>query len=1396
MNVDLSVKYMLEGIGPSSFSISDIINSGPIAEILSESGIKSLIGNSSVAVSVKSDRISTSLGFAIPAFLPIPREISFPYSTALGVYGGIPTPREKAIEVEVNGFNIIRTDSLIVVNTSMLVLPVNSESAATALSQSLNPALSHLPAASSIGLKDFAFMPVGTTKKFRWCDELFAGQIINFGIPAICKECFLYSSIMEGVTRVTVTDLVTFQNLDIAQLDDGPGFSAKGGLKVALSSISIDLGSFHLGTSIESSDFAAFDLPNGINFSPSAVITRLDSRILFHKSPEISSKAQNLIDTFVSAKPSPSYLGIKGLSFGESASKNIITFSKLAIDINTSSLIELMKSRTSETDLINVMLGYTKPNMVKLNSVDFAVESSSDVNLKLSSDIKNPFPAVSLSIGSIHIQSLIAGTNLVGINISPIALKSGNESPLQLQISMKLSDGSSGVSQKVAKLLNGITNSAPIHDILLGITGLKIYGKSSESIIDQFSTLKVELEAETLSTISTSSSDVLSLLDYSAILPTENQLSLSEFKPDLKYVQMNVIENGSLKFGVDFGYANPLPLAIKLPYFSLIAKISGEDLVQVEVSSIELLRTSSTMKPRLNLLFSKTDGISSTLSIFLENFLSGRNENSIGVREITFGTPEMRNNILRNTDLDVTKFIHAYLSIGLKVKEYAETTVDKILSLSALSQTNSLSGMNSSTTSGTGSRSLITISGPLGTELIVDKADLSFQKDKIISTTVDSTLKLPFEVDMSIPYISLSTDFDGQKFCGLEILGLIIKGSGLPKMSLKNSISFKDSDNEPLAIKISEIANQFTYDQVLTGFINVGNIYIGVNQADRISAFSKVSFGLPLEKLASPFRTVQISSSLEDMVKLAGKFDIRATQMGLEALPAHKIKASTVAEFLNPMPLSLNGLGYISASGGIDEVNIVNIKLPGIALSQGQNKISLNVDMEFPSENTIKNKVSSFGKDASNNFGETLQKFMVAGIKLGVSEHDYIHFLERARIGIKSSLIINQHVYDYVLESSFGLDLNVTAITSMAKLKTADVQFYPSSIISAALNAAVSVPFEIFANVPFFEVGSLVDGVLFCKFGMRGLKVSGKGSNDLSLSTKLEIDDTETLANKIGLICDAFTNGKEFPGTVGVLGLQFGVDDTPENVIDTFSLLSLSISLNPIAQKLLKAKIPTFDPSPYISALGLKLSEMKFNTAPGRIIQSSVDAEFTNDFGLSVKGLSYIAATTGIDFSPLVELSANGILIQPGNNHAKVNADLHFPDSPAIKEKVAGFADQLLNNFGNTPEKLTMTGIAFGYDSNHHFKFLQSAIIGFKSSALLNSATLKYVKKEAGLPESISFDYNTLINMAQIKKLHVDGTHDLAVGVGVGIKGIPFKAQAKIGYANFGVLMNSEKYNN
>jgi len=188
-----------------------------IGDLFTLSGVKSILGDSSIALDVSSSDIKLPLGLALPNLAPIPRKFDFLYTTSLDIIGSsVPL-----LHSVVSPISVARTNMAISVNTSVTVMPTNNEQAAKELAAAINPILASTPSASQIGFGNLAFLTEGK-KNLKWADDLFGGRNITIHLPAINKDA-LIESILNSKTDFGITsavrDLITINNMDVARTE-------------------------------------------------------------------------------------------------------------------------------------------------------------------------------------------------------------------------------------------------------------------------------------------------------------------------------------------------------------------------------------------------------------------------------------------------------------------------------------------------------------------------------------------------------------------------------------------------------------------------------------------------------------------------------------------------------------------------------------------------------------------------------------------------------------------------------------------------------------------------------------------------------------------------------------------------------------------------------------------------------------------------------------------------------------------------------------------------------------------------------------------------------------------------------------------------------------------------
>jgi hypothetical protein len=125
--------------------ILDILNGeGSILTPETFDQVQSILGESKISLSVTSDTMRGNFGLKLPVlgFLKPPKSLKFPYQTTLSLFGN----SQKVLQTDVSPIDIVRqSDGGVLIQTEGVLKPENSDAAATALANAINPMLAVNP---------------------------------------------------------------------------------------------------------------------------------------------------------------------------------------------------------------------------------------------------------------------------------------------------------------------------------------------------------------------------------------------------------------------------------------------------------------------------------------------------------------------------------------------------------------------------------------------------------------------------------------------------------------------------------------------------------------------------------------------------------------------------------------------------------------------------------------------------------------------------------------------------------------------------------------------------------------------------------------------------------------------------------------------------------------------------------------------------------------------------------------------------------------------------------------------------------------------------------------------------------------------------------------------------
>ena len=1215
-------------------------------------------------------------------------------------------------------------------------------------------------------------------------------------MPAINIQNILNSQVSSG-GGVSLPKLGGSINLH--QLQDRSGFGVDGELEVpvipGMPDITIDIGFVGVASIVDQSRLIGLELLNGIKYSRAVKRMPINATAVLSKDPQTKSSFVKVGNTITGTGEQFSAVGISNFRIGSSPASQIVTFNKLVIELPA----DFVKSKM--VDMIGKIKA-TNPAessvpLVKLTSANFQMSSGTNLMFECTSLVNNPVKGLSLDIGTLELQLLLDDSTLVALKISPIQLSQG-QSPLTLKVYMKLSDGSNNMDQKVATLVDVVVNKNINSNLLVGVTGIRMSPANAnpEAIVDQVSDMKVNIAiGKILSELgSGDAAPRPSALDITALVPSidldlKNLFSVSS-------AQVAALSGQILSLSSNLNYRNPIPVSASIPFFTIDTIVDGSRIVTTAVTGIEIVQIQGEFQPKINLNFNNDASVPDKVESLYNQLDLKKISSKLEIGGLSFGTEEMKNQLFRFVKLDATSYLQIILD-----KAPSTTNFD-----------------------------------PMAVKLITVNLDKSLQvateftKTKEIRIDAKLPLNSSISIELNIPYFRIDSYLDDSEAFSIGLNDLNTKLVTGQTQPLGINIVIGVHDTEDLSWSIAKLVDSVLKSEKLTGRAGVGGFKIGVSEHDYITAFYKLRVIKEIDLIGgqiirdimrSPPNLPQVPqlSLLSEMVTLQN--------VNIEALIQKAIAVNINAHVANPMNISVKGLNYISNSVGINKAEVVFVELNALndlVVKAGPNNISIGLNMKFSGERISKQMVNTLYQESLEKLGEQKSIFTTTGIQFGVDKENSFKFLSRTVLAYNSNKVINDESVTQVKSIIFAARKNSTLPIAF-KLNEVDVEFSPEKSIDSKVKANIELPFDVTVDVPFIKFGSKLNEHRFFDVGILGATTKAT-SNYIEFTTSLEFHDTPdiassieklvseysvsesstTLVGRLGSQLEVGRDGKfeilETPkeigsgsilmkriidnilGTIGGGFISFGIDATPENLIDIFDQLSLDMSSRDVINTAL-SMVPSFNGSSStpIDNLNLALKNLKGGTAPGRIVKSSFTAQFSNDIGvnISLKGFGFLSVVSGVagdkGAAAVTALQLGGLSILPGNNSIDMNAELFFPPSPNVIDIVGDFSKNILNNFGHTREKLFATGLRFGHSAESSFQFLSKAKFGVESSKFINAHMLQKLISGHNFtaPSADAFGISNV-------KIISSSTGAIVIDSSATVKSVPFTADASIGF--------------
>jgi hypothetical protein len=537
-----------------AFIPKSVVNtiSNPTADLTPEQvqAILDIFGTADLTI--LSETLNARFGINLPLNgLKLPRQFEFPYNITLALYG----ENVKVMQAVFNPFMNQREADILLTDLSGSVSLINTEEASVALSNSVNPIFSRFPTSSVLELRDFGLFNPGKPN-FKWVDVLFGKRNFLLSLPPIDKETFFgvrtgkkppakNSTNLTMVSRSTAGNTVTrlptfedatntisnpapaatetndgtpivdsnstklpflsFSDIDVAQLNDRPGFNVSVSMDANIPrdfpDFYIDIGYFHLDITMESVKMIGIELPKDLRFLPNDKVLEINGTVIFHRDPRFAPLIQSIVDGILKDRSLlPAYVGLTGLVLG--GSKDVVTLNKIVIEMDTNLAVKIVQNlflpqengAYISVDQRPLLDGFRNAPIIAIPNLvpTFSVDSVNGFSLALRTEIFNPLP-LSLSLGRIDLYGYIGDSNLIGTSIAPIEIGIGFTT-LNLGASLSILASFQTIVQTGVLVIDAALHKKYYLDLSAGFTGLKLTPTdafSETAIIDQFENVKI-----------------------------------------------------------------------------------------------------------------------------------------------------------------------------------------------------------------------------------------------------------------------------------------------------------------------------------------------------------------------------------------------------------------------------------------------------------------------------------------------------------------------------------------------------------------------------------------------------------------------------------------------------------------------------------------------------------------------------------------------------------------------------------------------------------------------------------------------------------------------------------------------------------------------------------------
>ncbi|KAF8974076.1 hypothetical protein BGZ46_009817 [Entomortierella lignicola] len=1158
------------------------------------------------------------------------------------------------------------------------------------------------------------------------------------------------------------------------------GASLKNPIGVELPLGQVSMGIWLDGHNLANVTTSNLTLPAGT--APVNVTATID--IASGANSDIQSSIQNLVTSYVGGNtpngPPPSLqisnLTVSGTSLG-------VEPINVPTQLTPAAPIPVSNTTTSSTTPPVIGLGsIIDPNATltwpTLQKVIVKASSGAELSAGVGFSWYNPLnididiPYVSIDVGLDGVRIVTVGIN--SIHLSPgnmtadtiVDLKFNNDPQASVQVGKFVHDWLAG----------NLDQTLNVGNLTFGASGSNVSDIYNE-LNTLFSGITIDIPMINISTIAINAM-VESLIQPYLPFPIDiSNLGGSAGSSLLNYIKSLAISTAAghtLLISPQIEIPFPFQLDLNIPYLSLDINLNNNLLGQLFLANlVGSGQGNVSISVGVGIVFSEP---SPQIPATIEQLVNG----------LTIGTP-----------YNITAGV-GNLAIGMSPSDAINTLNDLNIALpisSLVKGTINLNNILSGTTSNfnvTVANDIISIKVGSLAQLTVHSASLDVLPGNMVTAGINLDVFLGLPVVANIGYFGVQLALDGAPLAGVGLTsGLDYQGG---TVNMNAGVALSIGTGPAIRTNVANLVNAIIAKQTVNSTVGISGIVIGQNSTDIITALSGVAVQLPLGGLIGGATTALPTIPSNFLNSTLAALGLSVSNISLATIPNAGLGIGAKATFSNPIPVSVS-VPFIGVSGGLDNIDILNIGIDNLALLPGANALQAQIDLNFNNAVAAQTKVATFvGEILGGQLGNTPEALTVHNLRIGASPTDYFDLLSAIDVSIPSKDILNQANVD-LLTSKLGLNVTQLAGSLLSDLQigaiSADLTKAPVIELGASVSVS-NVSLSAAVNIGYFGVNLALDNAALAQVSVPSINIT-TANNKLTLTIKaaVTVEDSPAIETDVANLVNYFmSNTTTSPVNNLVISSPIlGVSATDN--IQTLSLVNVSI---PLPTLLAEARV-------YVDTLvtqllgGFGTNDLSIS---GVVLDLNSPSVINFQGGIEIKNLtlpadiqiSYVGASLALDSTPLAQLTVPSLNLTSANNalSVSVQALVNLNETAALNTQIASLVGYFLHPGQVTPpQALVIYDPVFGGDANHLFHIL--------SQVKVSVALAPYLQKASTLISGLVASNSTtnLLAGLDIGSLVIDLNTPQTIGIdaAIDIKNITIPAEINLNYVGVNLAIDT-----